>query len=343
MNITVAKQRKQQVVMAHGGGGLLMQQLLRDHVLPRLANPLLDPLDDSAVLDRPDSRICFTTDAHVVQPVEFPGGDIGRLAVCGTVNDLAVMGARPIAMSLALILEEGLDIEVLSRITESVRYAADEAGVSIVTGDTKVIQNRGDGGIMITTSGIGLMTDNVNRDSTRIRPGDAVIVTGRLAEHGLAIMSARQNLAFDTKLVSDVRPLNHMIRHLLDTGCDVRFMRDPTRGGVAGVMNDLIEATGLSIELDESAVPLSGTARHTAEMLGLDPLEVPNEGACVIVVKADQARQAITALRSHQDGRDAAVVGKFTASQPTLVEMITNAGGRRIVSRPHGELLPRIC
>ena len=343
MNTTAMRHQSYQIVMAHGGGGQLMQQLLKDHVLPELANPWLDQLGDSAVLDRPDTRICFTTDSYVVQPLEFPGGDIGWLSVCGTVNDLAVMGARPVAISLAMILEEGLDVELLKRIVQSVRRAADKAEVNIVTGDTKVIEKRGDSGMMITTAGVGLVREDAQLDVNRIKPGDVVIITGRIAEHGLAVMSARENLSFSTRLVSDVCPLNHMINCVLDGGCDVKFMRDPTRGGVAGVLNDLTDMTGLSLDIDESAVPISSTALHTAEMLGLDPLEVANEGKCVMVVSQADADRAKALLHDHEYGKHAAAVGWFTVVQPPLVELITRSGGRRIVSRPHGELLPRIC
>ena len=275
------------IVMAHGGGGELTRQLVADHVLPRLGNDLLNPLTDSAVLAwgehdgqpaHPAGRVCMTTDAYVVQPLEFPGGDIGKLAVCGTVNDLAVMGARPLALSLALIIEEGLPIATLDRMLDSIEASAKEADVVIATGDTKVIERYRSDGLLITTAGIGELRRDVNLDAGRIEPGDVIMITGRIAEHGLAVMSAREGLAFDTDLQSDVAPLNGLVEKLLDSGADIKFLRDPTRGGLAGVLSDLLEDTDLGIEVEEQAVPISRVALHTAEMLGLDPLTIANEG-----------------------------------------------------------------
>ena len=333
----------EQIIMAHGGGGELTRRLLAERVLPKLANDLLDPLTDSAVLDVPTGRICLTTDAFVVQPLEFPGGDIGRLAVCGTVNDLAVMGAEPKALSLAMIIEQGLSLAVFDRIVDSIAAAVAEADVVIATGDTKVVERARGDGMTITTAGVGVMRDDVRIDIGRISPGDAIIVTGQIAEHGLAVMSVREGLAFDSELVSDVAPLTGLIRCACRDGLDVKFMRDPTRSGLAGVLADLAESTGLSIELDEEAVPISPTARHAAELLGVDPLTVANEGKCVVVAAADCARQVVDACRQHPLGRRAAVVGRVVRATPPLVELITRAGGRRIVQRPYGEELPRIC
>lgn len=331
------------IVMAHGGGGELTRQLLAEHILPKLANEWLNPLMDSAVLPRPNGRICMTTDAYVVQPLEFPGGDIGRLAVCGTVNDLAVMGAEPLALSLALVMEEGLPLTMLDRVMASIAGAAAEAGVPVATGDTKVIERRQGDGLIITTAGIGVLPDGVNLNTEGIEPGDAIIISGRIAEHGLAVMSAREHLSFETELRSDAAPLNGLVAHLLAAVPEIKFLRDPTRGGVAGVFADLAEDTGLSIELEETAMPVSRTALHTAEMLGLDPLTTANEGKVVVVVPDAAAGQAAAVLRSHALGAEAAVVGRFTACAPPLVELITRSGGRRIVSRPYGEELPRIC
>ena len=257
------------VVMAHGGGGELTRRLLAEHVLPKLGNELLDPLTDSAVLDlgQGAGKICLTTDAYVVQPLEFPGGDIGRLAVCGTVNDLAVMGATPLALSLALVIEEGLSIAVLDRMIASMDAAAREANVVIATGDTKVIERRHGDGLVITTAGVGRMRDDVNLGAGRIQPGDAVMVTGRIAEHGLAVMSAREHLAFETELRSDVAPLADLVKHLIESGADLKFMRDPTRSGLAGVLADLVEETRLSLEVHEAAVPISAAAESTVVLI----------------------------------------------------------------------------
>ena len=330
-----------QIIMAHGGGGELTKQLLDERIMPKLANDLLDPLTDSAVLPRPGGRVCLTTDTYVVQPLEFPGGDIGRLAVCGTVNDLAVMGARPLALSLGLVIEEGLPLAVLDRIIDSVAAAAAEADVVIATGDTKVIERRKGDGLIINTAGIGEMRDDVDLDAARIEPGDVVLISGHIAEHGLAVMSAREHMEFQTDLRSDAAPLTGLVAALLDCGADVKFIRDATRGGVAGVLADLAGATGLSIEVDEASVPLSRAALHTAELLGLDPLTVANEGKLVAVV--GDAERAVGACRAHPLGEHGAVAGSFTDATPALVELITRSGGRRMVQRPYGEELPRIC
>lgn len=331
------------IMLAHGGGGELTRRLLSERVIPKLSNEFLDPLGDSAVLPQPAGRICMTTDAFVVQPLEFPGGDIGRLAVCGTVNDLAMAGAEPIALSLAIVIEEGLEIATFDRMIDSIAAAAMEAGVVIATGDTKVVErSRGDG-MIITTAGLGELYENANLDAERIAPGDTVIVTGRIAEHGLAVMSAREGLTFETELLSDVAPLAGMVADVLTCGADVKFLRDPTRSGLAGVLVDLVEGAKLSLDVDERAIPISAVARSTADMLGLDPLTVANEGKAVIVVSADDAQRTVKACQANSLGADAAIIGQFTEASPPLVELITRAGGRRMITRPYGEELPRIC
>lgn len=332
-----------QIVLAHGGGGELTQRLIAERFLPRLGNPLLDPLGDSALLELPAGRLAFTTDSHVVQPIEFPGGDIGRLAVCGTVNDLAVMGAVPRALSLAVILEEGLPLSLLDRVIDSIAAAASEAGVNIVTGDTKVVEHQRGDGLIITTAGVGELRGDVRLDLGRITPGDAVIVTGRIAEHGLAVMCAREGLGLQTQLLSDVAPVNGLIDRLYAAGVDLKFMRDPTRGGLAGVLADLCQATRMTVRVEEQAIPMTGIARHTAELLGLDPLLVANEGKVVLVVPPEGAGRALAACREHPLGKHAAVVGHILEAQPPLVELVTRSGGRRLVQRPYGEELPRIC
>ena len=333
----------ERIVIAHGGGGEMTLRLLDEHILPKLGNELLNPLTDSAVLPVDAGRICFTTDAFVVQPLEFPGGDTGTLAVCGTVNDLAVMGAEPKVLSLALIIEEGLAMDVLDRVIDSIAASANEANVLVATGDTKVIEHQRGDGLTITTAGIGVMREDVSLDAGRIAPGDAIIVTGRIAEHGLAVMSVREGLAFDTDLLSDVAPLGGLIERLCETGGDLKFLRDPTRGGLAGVLADLADSTHMTIEVEEAAIPISPVAAHMAELLGLDPLTVANEGRCVVVVAANDADRALAACREHPLGKCAAVIGQFVQARPPLVELITRAGGRRIVQRPYGEELPRIC
>jgi len=331
------------IVIAHGGGGELTRQLIARRFLPRLGNALLDPLTDSAVLDLGVRRLALTTDSYVVQPLKFPGGDIGRLAVSGTVNDLAVAGAVPIALTLGVIMEEGLSIELLDEIVASIAATAAEAGVAIATGDTKVIEHRRGDGLMINTAGVGEVRPEARLDARRIIAGDVLVCSGRIAEHGLAIMSAREGLAFTTELRSDVAPLNGLVAALFDSGVDLKFLRDPTRGGVAGVAADLAEDAKLTLELDESALPLSRVARHTAELLGIDPLVVANEGKLLAVVPESDADRLLAAMRNHPLGGHAAVIGRFVDAQPPLVELITRAGGRRIVQRPYGEELPRIC
>ncbi len=331
------------ILLGHGGGGELTRRLIAEHILPRFANPALDPLTDGAVLANPGGRLCVTTDASVVQPIFFPGGDIGRLAVCGTVNDMSVMGARPLALTLSLIIEEGLSFAELDRVLDSAAAAAREAGVPIVTGDTKVVERRRGDGLMLSTAGLGVLPDGVDLSPRRVRPGDAILVSGRIAEHGLAVMACREGLAFSTPVVSDVAPLGRLCAALLTLGEGLRFMRDPTRGGVAGVAADLAEDGAVGVELDEQHIPISPAARHAAELLGLDPLAVANEGKIIAVVAAADAERALALLRADPLGREAAIIGRITAATPPLAEMLTAAGGRRIVQRPHGEELPRIC
>ena len=340
------------VVLAHGGGGELMNQLIREHLLTPLNNELLSPLTDGAILPPAKGQVVFTTDSYVVTPLEFPGGDIGRLAVAGTVNDLAVMGATPAALSLALILEEGLSFGVLDRIIASIAATAEEAGVSVVTGDTKVIERRqqansssptASDGLFINTAGLGTLRPDARLDVSRVEPDDVILINGPIAEHGLAVMSVRSGIEFDTDLRSDAAPLNHLLAGLFESGADVKFLRDATRGGLAGVLADISEARGVSIEIGEEEIPLAPTARHAAEMFGLDPLACANEGKVVCVVAKADANRALDALRAHPLGRGATRIGQIVEAQPALVELRTRAGGRRVIQRPYGEELPRIC
>lgn len=320
-----------------------MNQLIRQYVLPPLTNVHLMQLTDGAVLPWEGGDLVFTTDSFVVTPLEFPGGDIGVLAVAGTVNDLAVMGAVPKALSLGLIIEEGLPLEVFRRIVASISRTAIAAGVSIVTGDTKVIERRAGDGLFINTAGIGRRRDDARLDVSRIEPGDCLLINGRLAEHGLTIMSVRGGMQFESELQSDGKPLNHLIGRVLDSGADIRFIRDATRGGLAGVLADVSEQRGLSIEIEEERLPISSTARHAAEMLGLDPISVANEGIAVFAAAPSGVEAALAAMRSLPEGGSAAVIGRVTEAKPPLVELNTRAGGRRIIQRPYGEELPRIC
>jgi hydrogenase expression/formation protein HypE len=331
------------IILAHGGGGELTSRLIANHVLPHLRNERLSPLTDGAVVPWDGSSLVFTTDSYVVTPLEFPGGDIGRLAVCGTVNDLSVMGATPIALSLGLILEEGLPLAVLDRIVATIAATAREAGVEIVTGDTKVIERRAGDGLFINTAGVARLKSGPRLDLGRVETGDVILVNGNLADHGLTIMSVRSEIRFDSELRSDAAPLNGLIDKLFLSGADVKFLRDATRGGVAGVLVDICERSGLSVEVREADIPITRTARNAAEMLGLDPITVANEGKIVCVVAAEDVPKALEALRSHPFGTHAAVIGRVTSARPPLVELHTRAGGQRIVQRPYGEELPRIC
>jgi len=335
----------ERILLAHGGGGELMKRLLAEHILPKLGNDLLDPLTDAAVLPFPGRRLCLTTDAFVVQPLVFPGGDIGTLAVCGTVNDLAMMGATPLALSLAIVLDEGLPLATLDRVIASVAAEAGRADVRIATGDTKVLERRSQAepGMTITTAGVGALAQGVDLRAARVEPGDVLIVSGGIAEHGLAVLSAREGLSFETDLRSDAASLHGLVAELLRSEVDVKFLRDPTRGGLAGLLADLAEEAGCGVEIEEADVPILPVVLHTAEMLGLDPLTVANEGKLVAVVPVEKVEKALATLRAHPLGRRAAVIGRCVSADPPLVELQTRAGGRRIVQRPYGEELPRIC
>jgi len=320
-----------------------MGRLIKEHIVAALGNRTLNELTDGAVLPCDAARIVFTTDSYVVQPLEFPGGDIGRLAVCGTVNDLAVMGGRPLGLSLGLIIEEGFSLERLDRILASVAVSAKEAGVEVVTGDTKVIEHGSGDGLYVNTAGVAALDDSANVGFSRIAPGDAIIVNGTLGDHGMAIMSVRHGLQFETDIVSDAAPLSGMIQSVLDAGVDVRFMRDATRGGVAGVLADISEQTRLGVEIHEDKIPIRPTVRAAAEMLGFDLLSVANEGKLLMVVPAAQAELCLARMKDNPHGKRSAVIGSAFEADPAIVELVTTTGGRRVVQRPYGEELPRIC
>jgi hydrogenase expression/formation protein HypE len=329
------------ILMGHGSGGKLTAQLIERLFLP--AFPALGPLDDNARLTVGGARLAFTTDSYVVTPIFFPGGDIGELAVNGTVNDLAVGGARPLALSLAFILEEGFAMGDLERVVASVRRAAERAGVPIVTGDTKVVPRGKGDGIFINTSGVGLIPDGVDLSPSRVAPGDHVLVSGSIGDHGVAILSRRAGLEFDGELASDTAPLCDLVRALLDAGCDLHALRDPTRGGVAATLVEIAGRQRVGIDLDERSLPVKGSVRGACEILGLDPLLVANEGKLVLFVGEGGAGRALAALREHPLGRGAALIGRVTAAHPGSVLCRTAVGGERILDLPFGESLPRIC
>ncbi len=331
------------VLLAHGSGGSLSHELVARRVLPCTATSAAPVLDDSAVV-RLEGRLAFTTDSYIVQPLFFPGGDIGRLAVCGTVNDLSMVGAEPRHLSLALILEEGFPLEHLDVVMRSIATACGEAGVSIVTGDTKVV-NRGKGdGLFINTAGIGMVPDGRSISGSRAQPGDRILISGPLAEHGLAIMAAREGLAFSSEIRSDCAPLNGIVAALLEAvGDAVHCMRDPTRGGLGTTLNELALQSLVAMLVDEPTIPVRPDVRAACEMLGLDPMYVANEGKFVAVVEPSSAAAALQALRSHPLGREATDIGEVVAGKPGRVMMRTQLGPTRLVAMLSGELLPRIC
>jgi hydrogenase expression/formation protein HypE len=336
------------VTLAHGGGGKAMKDLIDDVFVRAFDNPALAPLEDQARFDlaalaaRGD-RLAFTTDAYVVDPLFFPGGDIGALAVNGTINDLAVGGAVPLYLSCAVIIEEGLPLDMLRRVAASMAETARAAGVIIATGDTKVVPKGACDKLFVTTSGVGVIRPGVQLGADRAQPGDAVLVNGRLGDHGAAILAARGDLALAAPIESDCAPLHRLVAALIEAAPGTRCLRDATRGGAATVLNEIAQASGVAIELDEAAVPLSEAVRGLCEILGLDPLYIANEGRLVAVVPAAERDAALAALRRDPLGRDAAAIGNVVAGEPGRVTLRTAFGGRRIVDMLVGEQLPRIC
>jgi hydrogenase expression/formation protein HypE len=332
-----------EVLMGHGSGGKLSAQLIENLIVPAFRNPALELLDDQAVVSVGESRLAFTTDSYVITPIFFPGGDIGELAVNGTVNDLAMGGARPLYLSLAFILEEGLPLAELQQVVESARRAAERAGVRIVTGDTKVVGKGSGDKIFINTSGIGVVPRGVELSSSRVKAGDAILLSGTIGDHGMAILSRREGLEFEGELRSDTAALHELAAAALRAGPGIHAMRDPTRGGVAATLVEIASRRHLGIEVDETAIPVRDTVRGACEILGLDPLLVANEGKLVAFVPADQSGQVLDALRRHPLGRDAARIGRVTDSHPGFVILKTPVGGERVLDLPFGEALPRIC
>ena len=332
------------VQMAHGGGGKLSQLLIEELMVPAFANEALSRLHDGALLEIAGGRLAFTTDSFVVRPLVFPGGDIGSLAVHGTVNDLAMCGARPLALSCGLILEEGLDMALLARVVGSMRDAAARAGVPIVTGDTKVVDRGKGDGVYVNTAGIGLVPEGILIDPRRARPGDLVLLSGAIAEHGIAILSVREGLEFESPIESDSADLSGMVAILLERlGAEVHVLRDPTRGGVASATNEIAKSAGVGVRLEETRIPLREPVRGACEILGLDPLYVANEGKLLAIVAREAGEEALATLRAHPLGAAAAIVGEVVAEGPGRVTMRSAIGGSRIVDLLSGEQLPRIC
>jgi hydrogenase expression/formation protein HypE len=331
------------VILGHGSGGTLTAQLIESVFLPAFSNPILDRLDDQAVFEVAEGRLAFTTDSFVVTPLFFPGGDIGHLAVNGTVNDLAMSGARPLYLSAGFILEEGLPMEDLRRIVRSMRDAADAAGVFVVTGDTKVVGKGSGDKVFVNTSGIGVVPRGVTISADRARPGDAVLLSGTVGDHGMAIMAARESLGLDGAIESDTSPLHDLVARMLEACSDLHALRDPTRGGVATSLQEIAGRSRVGVLIEESRAPVRDAVKGACEILGFDPLYVANEGKLLAFVPPESADAVLAAMRAHPRGQDAVRLGTATAEHPGLVIVRTAIGGRRVLERPYGELLPRIC
>jgi hydrogenase expression/formation protein HypE len=338
------KIKHDKVLLAHGGGGQLSDELIRQLILPSLNNNALAELADAAKLNLESSSVCFTTDSYVVKPLFFNGGDIGRLAVCGTVNDLAVMGARPIALALSLIIEEGFEVRLLSKILVSAAKAAKENNAQIVTGDTKTVEVGAADKLFVNTAGIGVRPTRVELGFDKISAGDKILVNGTIGDHGMTIISQRENINFDSPLKSDCAGLAGLTCELLHNADGVKFMRDPTRGGLAATLNEIARGCGLSIEINEKDIPVNRSVRAAADMLGFDVLTIANEGKLVAVVSPDSANRCVEVCRQHPLGKKASIIGEVNETRDLpVVELVTRIGGRRIVPMPYWRELPRIC
>ncbi len=332
-----------QVDMSHGAGGRAMAQLIDELFMGAFDNPAKNRDHDAALLDRPAGRVVMSTDSFVVSPLFFPGGDIGKLAVCGTVNDLAMGGGVPRYLTAGFILEEGFPLSDLARIVESMAATAREAGVAIVSGDTKVVERGHGDGIYINTSGLGVVPDGIEISGHRAQPGDAILINGPIGDHGVAIMSKRENLSFGSAIESDCQPLADLVGAMLSAVPDIHVLRDPTRGGIGATMNEIAQQSGVGIELDEAAIPVRREVKSACELLGLDPLYVANEGKLVAICPADQADKLLAVMQAHPRGQGSAVIGRVMEDDRQFVRMVTGFGGTRMVDWMAGEQLPRIC
>ena len=330
------------IVLGHGSGGKLSAQLIRQMFLPAFDNPLLNRLDDQAVLAVGGARIAFTTDSYVVTPLFFPGGDIGKLAVHGTINDLAMSGAQPLALSAAFILEEGFEMEELRRVVDSMAEAARAAGVPIATGDTKVVPRGAADRMFITTSGVGLVPPGVNISAANARPGDQILLSGSIADHGMAVMSKRENMEFEGALESDTAALHRLVADMIAAG-EIHALRDPTRGGLGATLVEIASTAGIGVEAESAAIPVHEPVRAACEILGFDPLFVANEGKLVAFVAPESAARVLAAMRANPLGREAALIGRAVEGRPGMVLLKTEIGGSRVLDLPFGEQLPRIC
>ena len=334
---------KDTVLLGHGSGGRLSAELIHDVFLPAFANPVLARLDDQAIVNVNGQRMAMTTDSFVVKPLFFPGGDIGSLAVHGTVNDLAMGGASPLFLSVAFIIEEGFPVDDLRRIVDSMRLAAEEVGVQVVTGDTKVVEKGKGDGVFINTTGIGLVREGVELSANRACPGDKVLISGSIGDHGIAILAQREGLEFETQIQSDSAALHTLVSAMLGVTHEIRCMRDPTRGGVSSTLNEIAQQSRVGIEIDEQSLPIHEQVRGACELLGLDPLYIANEGKLIAVVPPESSEAVLEAMRRHPLGAEAQLIGTVRAEHPGLVTMRTPLGTTRVVDMLSGDQLPRIC
>jgi len=332
-----------QIELSHGSGGRLTHELIEDLFKKHFANHYLDLLEDAAVLPEQKGRLALTTDSYVVRPIFFPGGDIGKLAVCGTINDLSMVGARPLYITTGYILEEGLPCADLEKIASSMAETADAAGVMVVAGDTKVVEHGSADKIFINTAGLGWLPEGINLSARNIRPGDKILVSGPVGDHGMAILSRREGLQFDTTLTSDCAPLNGLVQALMEHHREIRVMRDPTRGGLATSLVELARGSNLGFEIDEASIPVREAVRAACELLGLDPLYVANEGKLIAIASPGEAPSVLTTLQSHPLGKEARLIGRVVESHRRKVALRTILGVTRVIEMPVAEQLPRIC
>jgi hydrogenase expression/formation protein HypE len=331
------------ILLAHGSGGKLSHDLIQKVFLPRFLNPFLEPLDDSAKIINRDGPIAFTTDSYVVNPIFFPGGDIGKLAVFGTVNDLSMIGATPSYLSLSFIIEEGFPIELLKKVISSIKEAAEKAKVSIVTGDTKVVEHKAADQLFINTAGIGWVRPNIHLSGINAKPGDQILLSGYIGDHEIAILSQREGFKFQEMVKSDCAPLNDLAGRMLDTCPSIRCMRDPTRGGLATTLNEIASKSNVGIVIDEKKVPIRESVRGICELLGLDPLYLANEGKLIAICPPDEAERLLKVMKGHPLGRNAEIIGRVTDENPKKVILQTLIGGHRILDMLTGGQFPRIC
>lgn len=343
LNCPVSYTEYEKIIVAHGGGGRLSHDLITNIIQPLFTNEQLDLMHDSAVFEINQQRFAFTTDSYVVQPIFFPGGDIGKLSVYGTVNDLVCAGAKPLYISVGFIIEEGFPIEYFKKILASMKEASEYSGVKIVTGDTKVVEKGKGDQIFINTSGIGIVHEGVNIAPKNLGTGDKIILSGRIAEHGIAIMASRESLEFETKIVSDTSPMNGLVEEIFKVTKNIHVMRDPTRGGVASVLNELAIAAQKEILIHEQFIPISEEVKGACEILGFDPLYIANEGKMIIFLPENESEKVLTVMKNHPLGKDAQIIGEVVSDNSARVLMKTVIGTKRIVDMIYGEQLPRIC